>query len=234
MKPVTAFSAKMPRFAAVVLLAFAALTTPAAPACADKPDPDPARFDQEIAAFKAWDSKNAFPEHALLFVGSSSIRFWRTAEAFPGKPVINRGFGGSEISDVIHFYDRVIKPYAATKIFFYAGDNDIADGKNPQQVFEDYRELAARVRADFPDTELIFLSIKPSEARWKKWPIMAAANKLIREYTETDPKLGYADVASVLLGDDGLPKDVYVMDGLHLNDDGYRLWQQVIAPLLED
>jgi lysophospholipase L1-like esterase len=203
-----------------------------APAFADKPDPDPARFNAEIAAFTAWDSKNAFPAHAFLFVGSSSIRFWRTAEAFPGKPVINRGFGGSEISDVVYFYDRVIKPYAPAKIFFYAGDNDIAGNKSPQQVFEDYKELAARVRADFPDTELFFLSIKPSDARWKKWPTMAEANKLIREYTATDPKLRYVDVASILLGDDGLPKDVYILDGLHLNEDGYRLWDQVIAPLL--
>ena len=201
---------------------------------ADAPDPDPSRFSGEIDAFALWDSKNAVPEHAILFVGSSSIRYWPTALAFPGKPIVNRGFGGSELSDVIHYYDRVIAPYAPAKIFLYAGDNDIANGKGARQVFEDYKELATRVRADFPDTELVFLSIKPSDARWKKWPTMAEANKLIREYTATDPKLRYVDVASILLGDDGLPKDVYILDGLHLNEDGYRLWQQVIAPLLVD
>ena len=203
-------------------------------AVADAPDPNPARFDHEIAAFADWDIKNSFPMHANLFVGSSSIRFWRTAEAFPGKPVINRGFGGSEISDVIFYYDRIIKPYAPARIFFYAGDNDIEDDKTPEQVFEDYVELAGKVRAGLPDTELIFLSIKPSEARWDRWPKMQQANQLIREFSARDPKLGYVDVASLLLNADGRPKDVYVLDGLHLNDEGYRLWNQAIAPLLAD
>ena len=214
------------------LLAVALMLAPAARAGA--PDPDPARFAHEIAVFSDLDTKNSFPERANLFVGSSSIRFWRTADAFPGKPVINRGFGGSEISDVIYYYDRIIKPYAPARIFFYAGDNDIADGKTPEQVFEDYVELAGKVRTDLPDTELIFLSIKPSEARWDKWPKMEQANLLIREFTARDPKLGYIDVASLLLNADGRPKDVYVLDGLHLNDDGYRLWNQALAPLLAD
>ena len=204
------------------------------PGLAEKSDPDPTRFEHEIAVFEAWDHQNSFPERANLFVGSSSIRFWHTADAFPGKPVINRGFGGSEISDVIYYYDQVIKPYAAAKIFLYAGDNDIDAGKSPEQVFEDYVELAAKVRADFPDTNLIFLSIKPSDARWKKWPKMEQANQLIREFAARDPKLGYVDLASLLLGADGMPKDVYVMDGLHLNEDGYRLWNQALAPLLVD
>ncbi|MDG2375691.1 MAG: hypothetical protein P8M18_05000, partial [Woeseiaceae bacterium] len=108
-------------------------------AYADAPDPDPGRFTNAIETFSVWDNKNSFPEGAILFVGSSSVRFWSTATAFPGKPIINRGFGGSEISDVIHFYAQVIKPYAPTKIFLYAGDNDIAHGKMAVQVFEDYK-----------------------------------------------------------------------------------------------
>ena len=206
----------------------------ALPAYAEKRDPDPTRFEHEIAVFEAWDHQNTFPERANLFVGSSSIRFWHTADAFPGKPVINRGFGGSEISDVTYYYNQVIKPYAPAKIFLYCGDNDIDAGKSPEQVFEDYVELAAKVRGDFPDTELIFLSIKPSDARWEEWPQMQQANQLIREFTARDPKLGYVDVASLLLGADGMPKDVYVMDGLHLNEEGYRLWDQALAPLLVD
>ena len=203
-------------------------------AVADARDPDPARFAHEIAVFADLDTKNSFPERANLFVGSSSIRFWRTADAFPGKPVINRGFGGSEISDVIFYFDRIIKPYAPARIFFYAGDNDIEDDKTPEQVFEDYVELAGKVQTDLPDTELVFLSIKPSEARWDKWPKMEQANLLIREFTARDPKLGYIDVASLLLNADGRPKDVYVLDGLHLNQEGYNLWNQALVPLLVD
>jgi lysophospholipase L1-like esterase len=134
---------------------------------------------------------------------------------------------------VLHFYDRVIAPYAPAKIFLYAGDNDIAYGKGARQVFEDYKELAARVRADFPDTALYFLSIKPSKARWDRWPVMAEANGMVREYAASDPKLGYVDLAAPLLGDDGRPKDVFVQDGLHLNAKGYRLWQEKLTPLVE-
>ena len=202
-------------------------------AIAEVTDPDPRRFEESIEAFAAWDRKNSFPEAAILFVGSSSIRLWPTAETFPGKPIINRGFGGSELSDVIHFYDRVIKPYAPARIFLYAGDNDIAGGKSAGQVFYDYKELVEMVRSDFPNTELIFISIKPSKQRWDKWPIMSAANGMIREYADKHSNCGYADLANPLLGDDGRPRDVFEDDGLHLNAEGYLLWQQALAPHLD-
>jgi lysophospholipase L1-like esterase len=201
--------------------------------CAEAPDPDPGRFAETIETFAVWDSKNSFPEDAILFVGSSSVRLWPTAIAFPGKPIINRGFGGSEISDVIYFYDQVIKPYAPSKIFVYAGDNDIGYGKTPDQVLQDYKELVELGRSDFPDTEFIFISIKPSKQRWANWPTMAEANRMVRKYAEGHPRLGYADLATPLLDKNGRPKDVFVEDGLHLNEQGYKLWQQALAPYLE-
>jgi len=202
-------------------------------AYAEVPDPDPARFAQEIETFSVWDSKNSFPEGAILFVGSSSVRFWPTATAFPGKPIINRGFGGSELSDIIYFYEQVIKPYAPARIFLYAGDNDIERGKTADQVFEDYKELVRLLRSDLPDSELIFISIKPSKQRWEKWPIMVEANVLVRGYAEEYPNLGFADLATPLLDDNGRPKDVFVADGLHLNEQGYQLWRQALAQYLD-
>ena len=221
----------MKRFSYLCILAASLILSPLV--VAEVPDPDPGRFAKSIESFGVWDSKNSFPEDAILFVGSSSILFWPTATAFPGKPIINRGFGGSEISDVIHFYDRVIRPYAPTRIFLYVGDNDIAHGKMADQVFEDYKELAGMVQSDFPNTELIFISIKPSKARWEKWPIMVEANRMVKEYAEQDPRLGYADLATPLLDDTGQPRDVFVDDGLHLNEHGYYLWQQALAPHLD-
>jgi lysophospholipase L1-like esterase len=204
----------------------------AASAGADAPDPDPERFAGEIDAFTAWDRKNAFPGSGILLVGSSSIRLWDTAAAFPGKPIINRGFGGSELSDVLAWYNQVILPYAPQKILVYAGDNDIAGGKPAAQVFEDYRELVAKVQADFPATELVFISIKPSKLRWAAWPEMVKANALVQHYANRHPGLGYVDLATPLLDDSGKPKNVYLEDGLHLNEAGYALWQEVLAPLL--
>jgi len=200
---------------------------------AESPDPDPGRFAKSIEAFVAWDSKNSFPERGMLFVGSSSVRGWPTAMAFPGKPIINRGFGGSELSDVLHYYDQVIKPYSPVKVFLYAGDNDIGNGKTADQVFEDYKELVVRFRADLPDSKLVFISLKPSKDRWEKWPIMVAANRMIREYTAKHDDLWYVDLATPLLDNDSEPKDVFLDDGLHLNGEGYRLWQEALAPFLD-
>ena len=200
---------------------------------ADIPDPDPERFASEIAAFTSWDSKNAYPADANLFVGSSSIRLWATAAAFPDDRVINRGFGGAELSDVSHFYDQVIAPYAPARIFLYAGDNDVEAGKSADQVFEDYVSLVQRIRTDFPEANVVFISIKPSKARWLKWPIMVEANELVREYVKKHPSLDYADLATPLLNEDGEPGDYYVDDGLHLNERGYALWQVALAEYLD-
>ena len=133
-------------------------------------DPDPSRFEAEIKAFEAWDRQNSFPPHAVLFVGSSSIRKWQTAEGFPDLPVINRGFGGSHVSEVNHFVERIVFKYSPRVIVFYAGDNDIADGKSPERVFHDFQTFAELVHGRLPETRLIYLPIKPSLARWNKWP----------------------------------------------------------------
>ena len=200
---------------------------------AESPDPDPARFAETIDEFITWDRKNAFPENAMLFVGSSSIRLWATADAFPGEAIINRGFGGSELSDVLHYYEHVIGRYAPKKIFLYAGDNDIANGKTAAQVFEDYKELVKRLEQDLPDSTLVFISIKPSKARWTKWPVMLEANRRISKYAAMHPELEYADLATPLLDHAGKPKDVFEHDGLHLNESGYRLWQEALSPFLQ-
>ena len=200
---------------------------------AEAPDPDPGRFNGSIETFAIWDNKNSFPEDAILFVGSSSVRLWSTAMAFPGKPIINRGFGGSELSDVIHFYDQVVRRYSPRKILLYAGDNDIGNGKSADQVFEDYKELVALVKADLPESELIFISIKPSKLRWEKWPVMVDVNRMVRDYAAKNPNLDYADLATPLLDNHGKPKDVFAVDGLHLNEDGYLLWEEALAPFLD-
>ncbi|MEJ2256628.1 MAG: GDSL-type esterase/lipase family protein, partial [Woeseiaceae bacterium] len=140
--------------------------------------------------------------------------------------------GGAELSDVAHYYERVIRPYAPSRVFLYAGDNDIAAGKSAAQVFEDFRNLADRLARDFPGTELVFISIKPSPARWTVWPTMQEANRLVAEYASGREHLYFADLATPLLDADGRPKDVYVEDGLHLNAAGYALWQAALAPFV--
>jgi len=197
-------------------------------------DPDPNRFAAEIKAFVDRDSKNAVPAEPVLFVGSSSTRMWRTHESFPDLPVINRGFGGSHISDVIHYADRIVLPYRPRVIVFYAGDNDIAGGKSARRVAEDYRRFVSLVHAKLPATRIVFLTIKPSRSRWSLWPQMNEANTLIRDFCREDGRLFWADLATPLVGSDGMPApELFLSDQLHLNAEGYAVWTKALRPVLE-
>ena len=120
-------------------------------AASELPDLDPLRFANEIMAFQEWEVKNTLPEGGILFVGSSSIRMWPTAVAFPDKVVINRGFGGAEFPDIFYYYERVIATYAPAKILLYVGDNDVSRGKSADAVFADYLKLVEWIQRDLPD-----------------------------------------------------------------------------------
>ena len=217
----------------LVSLVAAAASVPVA--AAQDVYPRAALWEKTIAQFEAWDAKNAFPADGVLFVGSSSIRMWPTRTQFPALPIINRGFGGSHIADVNHYADRIVLPYAPRVIVFYAGDNDVADGKTPQQVFDDYQAFVEIAHDKLPHTRIIFVSIKPSLSRWTLWPQMRDANDLIRRFSQNDASLLYADVAGPMLDDAGLPrKELFFDDGLHLNDEGYQVWTRILSAVLDE
>ncbi len=198
------------------------------------------RFESEIAAFESLDRQNSWPRDAILFVGSSSIRLWQTAESFPDLPVINRGFGGSEISDVNHYFDRIVLKYKPRVIVFYAGDNDIAGGKSPQQVYDDFLEFVRLVRDRLEKTQIYFISIKPSIARLKMWPQMKEANTFVRRLAGINGQVVFVDIASPMLarrlagGRDVPAKNLFLDDGLHLNAEGYKLWTKTLAPVIKN
>ncbi|MEN6576903.1 MAG: SGNH/GDSL hydrolase family protein [Phycisphaerales bacterium] len=220
-------------FVGQILLASILSTAAVLSAESQRVDPDPNRFAGEIKAFAEWDSKNAIPAEPVLFVGSSSIRMWRTHEAFPELPVVNRGFGGSHISDVICYLDQVVLPYSPKVLVFYAGDNDIAAGKSAQRVAQDYRKFVQLVHAKFPAARIVYVTIKPSHSRWSLWPEMKKANELIRDFCNQDDRLFFADLATPLLGADGVPRrELFCPDQLHLNPQGYAIWTQTLAPIL--
>ncbi len=197
-------------------------------------DPDPNRFAAEIKAFADWDSRNAVAADPVLFVGSSSIRLWRTHESFPDLPVVNRGFGGSQVSDVVHFADRIVFPYKPRVIVFYAGDNDLAAGKSAQRVFQDCRRFIGLVHARQPATRIVFLGIKPSRARWSLWPQAQKANDLLADFCKSDNRLTFTDLGTPLLGPDGMPvANLFLKDQLHLNDQGYAVWSKALTPVLQ-
>ena len=194
------------------------------------------KFDKEIAAFVEADRTNPPPKQAVLFVGSSSIRMWANlAEDFPDLKTINRGFGGSQISDVIENIERVVLPYSPAKIVFYAGDNDIAAGKSPEQILKDYQSFVGLVRKQLPNTPVYFLSIKLSRARWHLSDKGKEANRLIQEFSRKGPKLKFIDVATPLLDEKGEPEEsLFLEDKLHLNRKGYETWQPIVARALQE
>lgn len=211
-----------------------ALSFSVASAWGASPQADPAgRWESDIQRFEAWDAQNAWPRDGVLFVGSSSIRMWQTRESFDDLPVLNRGFGGSQIPDVLHFLDRIVLKYRPAVIVFYCGDNDIAAGRRPEQVLGDWRTFVDRVRGVLPHTQIVYLGIKPSGARWNLWPEMDRANRLIREHCDADRRLWYVDTATPLLKD-GRPGDaLFLADRLHLSPAGYRRWTRVLRPVLD-
>jgi lysophospholipase L1-like esterase len=203
-------------------------------AAADQEAAGSQRWEPEVSAFEAEDRAAAPAAGGVVFVGSSSIRLWETlAEDFEGVPVVNRGFGGSEMADARYFADRIILPYRPRMVVVYAGDNDLWAGKSPQRVADDFRALVAEIHRELPQAQVGFIAVKPSVARWSIADRVRQTNDLVREYAETEPRVEYIDIFTPMLGPDGKPRpDLFVEDGLHLNARGYELWESVVEPFV--
>jgi lysophospholipase L1-like esterase len=196
--------------------------------------PKPDRWEPAIRRFEELDKKQPPPKDGILFLGSSSIVGWDVKKSFPDLTVLNRGFGGSQVADSVRYADRIVLPYRPRVIVFYAGDNDIAAGKTPQQVLADFQSLVRKVRAALPTTRIVYVAIKPSLARWRLIEKMRQANRLIQAEAQTDPQLAFVDVDRPMIGPDGKPRpELFKKDGLHLNDQGYRLWSELVRPHLK-
>lgn len=193
-----------------------------------------AKWEKDIKKFEAADKKQPPKKNGVLFIGSSSIRIWNTDKWFGKGAVINRGFGGSEIVDSIHFADRIVFPYAPKVIVLYAGDNDVNKGKDAKRVFSDYQKFVKLVHSKLPKTRVVFVAIKPSIARWKLSGEMSKANGMIAAACKKDKRLVYADIWTPMLGEDGKPlKKWFAKDNLHLNEVGYQLWTGIVKPLIK-
>lgn len=191
-------------------------------------------FASEIEAFAAWDAKNATPKDPIVFAGSSSIRLWNTRERFPRLPVVNRGFGGSQLSDVNTYITETVLRYEPRIVVLYAGDNDINAGETVDQVFADYETFVRSVHASDSTVDIVFLPIKPSLQRWALWPQMRTLNERVRAHAASGAHLHYVDLATPMLGADGKPRpELYVEDGLHMTPAGYDGWTTRLGGLLD-
>lgn len=193
-----------------------------------------AEWENDMQRFAAEDVQSPPPRGGVVFTGSSSIRLWDTlAQDFPGVPVINRGFGGSELRDSTWYADRTIVPYAPRQILIYAGDNDLHSGRSPQQVRADFIAFVQRVRRDLPKAKIAYISTKPSPSRAQLLPAQREANALVQAEA-TRLGVDYIDIFAPMLDAGGQPNEaLFVEDRLHMNAAGYDIWQRVIAPYVK-
>lgn len=190
-------------------------------------------WEQDMQRFAAEDALAMPAPGGVVFVGSSSIRMWDTlAKDFPGVPVINRGFGGSEIRDSTWYAGRIIVPYAPRQVLIYAGDNDLFSGRTPLQLRDDFRTFVSRVRRDLPDARIAYISNKPSPSRANLLAAQREANALIQSEA-VRLKVDFIDIFTPMQDARGQPReDLFIEDRLHMNAKGYAIWREIIAPYL--
>ena len=194
-------------------------------------------FWNEIAAFKKQDSASFPGTGKILFVGSSSFTKWKDVQNyFTEYPIINRGFGGSVLSDVIRYEKDIIFPYQPKQIVIYCGENDVAssDTVTGKIVLERFKKLYEDIREQFPKTSVVFISLKPSPSRWQMKDRMIESNKLIKKYLKKKKHTTFISVWKSMLDADGKPiADIFIEDKLHMNAKGYAIWQKLIEPHLQ-
>lgn len=191
-------------------------------------------FEDEIVAYETVDKTAPPAKGGIVFVGSSSIRMWQSLKQdFPGRNVINRGFGGSQISDSVRLADRIVTPYAPKMIVFFAGTNDIAAGKSAETVAADYKAFVEKVRAKLPNVRILFLSLTPAPSRQSMWPEFRKANALVKAYSATDPHMAFIDFYDRMVTSEGGPRpELFIQDQLHMNLHGYSIWRKELVDWL--
>ena len=216
-----------------------ALTTPAHAQSVqqtDRPTIDPLRYEDAIAEFEGADRLNPPPEGAIVITGSSSIRRWHGAmvEDLAPLTIIPSGFGGSTMKDALHFIDRIAVAYKPRAVVVYEGDHDTGRYLvSPETIVDQFTQIVAVIRAALPETRVYVLSIKPSVARRAVWDKAQQTNELLKEVVAGNELLTYINVATPLLGaNDEVMTDIFIDDGLHLNEKGTRIWAATIKAAL--
>ncbi|MEM9822939.1 MAG: GDSL-type esterase/lipase family protein [Bacteroidota bacterium] len=200
----------------------------------ERAKPDINRFKKEIDRFLESDQQAPREKGQVLFIGSSSIRMWDSlAVDMAPLEVINRGFGGSTLPEVIHYADQILFPYAPSTIVLYCGENDISEGASPLRVFRSFKTLIQEIRQKLPETMLYYIPMKPSIARWNLWPDYQKGNEMIATFIAAHEKMEYLDTSPTMLVDSiSIDSSIFIEDGLHMNRAGYERWRDVVRAAL--
>ena len=194
-------------------------------------------FINEIKAFRKQDSIQKPQDGMLLFIGSSSFRLWKDVKSdFNNQNILNRAFGGATLSDLIYFQNDVVLKYKPKKIFIYCGENDIAssDKVTPKMVFKRYKTFYKTLRKQFPETPIIFVSLKPAISRWSMKDKMIATNRLINRFINKKKNTTFVNIWDAMLENGEPKKDIYIQDNLHMNAKGYAIWVEKMNALVNE
>jgi lysophospholipase L1-like esterase len=194
---------------------------------------NPTRFEKEVDSIVT-ANKSVNKENLILFTGSSSIRLWKSLKAsFPNNNVLNMGFGGSEMADLLYYTEKLIIPFQPKQIFIYEGDNDLSFGRSAEQIIAYADSILSRIRVHLPQSEVIFISPKPSLKRWELKEKYEDYNKKLRDWTTRKYGVRFADVWTPMLdGNGNVLHDIFISDGLHLNEKGYSIWTNALRKYL--
>lgn len=197
---------------------------------------DATRFEAEILAFERADLLQPPPLNPVVFTGSSSVRGWPDlAGTFPDHAVLNRGFGGSHMSDLLYYFDRLVAVHHPSLVVVYEGDNDLAEGKSVDEVCGDYVEFIHRVKASIPDAGVAFLAVKPSPSRAAYLEQQREVNARLVAVADEDPRIQFIDIFTPMLDAQGQPRpELFQTDMLHMNAAGYSIWESLVRPVLDD
>lgn len=194
-------------------------------------------FWDDIQNFKKIDRENPPKKGSILFVGSSSFTMWQDVnDYFPGKNIINRGFGGSSLLDLNFYSDELLKPYHPRQIVIYCGENDFASNPalKPRKVFNRFKNFYGEIRKLYPNVPVAYVSTKLSPSRENLWPKFTATNALIKNYLSRQSNAAYIDITEAMKGPDGRVRtDIFLEDMLHMKPEGYKIWAEKIAPYLK-
>lgn len=191
-------------------------------------------FYKEIQNFKKQDSIKLPPKNAVLFIGSSTFTKWTDVQTyFPDHTIINRGFGGSSLPNVINYIADIVYPYYPKQVVIYCGENDFAAGVSAAVVVDRVKQLFGLIRQKYPKAQLTFISIKPSPSREKYWPLMMDANKKIVEIIAKMKRASYINTYDAMFDLEGkIMTDIFLSDKLHMNAKGYAIWAKIMEPYL--
>ncbi|WP_158973679.1 GDSL-type esterase/lipase family protein [Cellulophaga sp. L1A9] len=192
-------------------------------------------FKDEVSSItRKYDSLWDSSKETIVFTGSSSVRMWKSLnQYFPEHQILNTGFGGSQTIDLLGYTEELILMYQPKKVFIYEGDNDISSKKRHKEILHTFSKVIQKIKKNDSTTKVVIISAKPSISRWKHKGKYKRLNRKLKRFCEGNDNLEFANVWDIMLDRKKIKSDLFISDGLHMNEKGYQLWHSIIKDYID-